>query len=62
MQGSQEGTPASRLQVLEALLAAGYGLPKYQNVCVHSSMGLRHYEQFNPQTDDPHMQLAADER
>lgn len=61
MQGGEEGTPVSRLQVLEALLSAGYSLQPYRDVTVREGTGwARRYEQFNPLTDDPHMQLATD--
>ncbi|KAI7835697.1 hypothetical protein COHA_010436 [Chlorella ohadii] len=56
--GSLLGTRVSRLQVLEALLAAGYSLPKYPKILVHSATGLHYYKLFNPLTAGLRMQPA----
>jgi len=53
-QASQPGTPVKRLQVVEALVAAGYRLSAYHSVLVRLPGGAeRRYDRFDPATDDP---------
>lgn len=42
------------MQVVEALISAGYQLHPYRDVTVHLPAGLqRHYQCFDPAVDDP---------
>jgi len=52
LQPGQPGTPVERLQVVEALVAAGYRLSAYVSVLVRLPGGAeRRYERFDPATD-----------
>ncbi|PRW33771.1 hypothetical protein C2E21_7246 [Chlorella sorokiniana] len=62
-QGSQLGTPVSRLQVVEALVAAGYRLHTYHDVTVRITNGWEaRYKTFDPLAHDPSVLASKDKR